>query len=272
MDIMLETEIALLALRVVRPFLQFVFSDKLALDFLFGGKITASHQTKFALEKFTARYARYAESIDNLNRAIVVSVAFVPIALLPAGGEGMKIPLIDLHVTNQNWLRVCPAISYCLQIFTLVALCWFLIMRKGLDVLKREVGSAEHFGDVSNIMLTGVLGTLWMFVSIRKHFPSRLHLLWFLPLGFLFFLVMLSPSILCGYFVCELFISRDFYPALVYSSLLIPSLALSLILMAFSIFAGMSSADWERFGQLLPELTPMKKLTGGQNGQTNLFV
>jgi hypothetical protein len=96
----------------------------------------------------------------------------------------------------------------------------------------------EYFGDVSNIMLTGVVGSLWMFASIRKHIPSQLHLFWFIPLGFLVVLTILSPSILCGYFIRGLFLSKDFVPALIYCVLLVPSVALSLMLMGFSVLAG----------------------------------
>jgi hypothetical protein len=226
-----------LAQKVVRPLL-YIFSDRLALDFLFGGAVKSGHTTKFAVGKYVERYA---ESIDNLNRAIVVSVAFVPIALLPAA-TALKIPLIDLEVTRQNWLRVCPAISYGLQMFTLVSLSWFLLLRRGLDVLKKEIGEVEHFGDVSNTMLTGAVGSLWLFVAIFKHFPSKLHLLWFAPLGLLALLVVFSPSALCAYFVRELFVLADWVPAIVYSVLLIPSFALAVVLIGLSVVAAMREA------------------------------
>lgn len=233
------TVVLMVASALVQPIIQ-ILSGKLIRDVLFGGEIDEYHKTKFAVEKFVTRYG---ESIDNLNRALMFSVAFVPIALLPLpAAAGLKIPLIDLSVTNQNWLRVCPAISYGLQMFTLVALVWFLIMRRGLDLLKEEFREAqpvvEYFGDVSNIMLTGVVGSLWMFASIRKHIPSQLHLFWFIPLGFLVVLAILSPSILCGYFIRGLFLSKDLVPALIYCVLLVPSVALSLILMALSVLAG----------------------------------
>jgi len=218
----------------LRPLL-YVFSNQLALDFLFGGKVDAGHKTKFAIERFVGRYA---ESIESLNRALIVSVAFVPIALLPVG-ETIKIPLVDVQVTNQNWLRVCPAISYGLQVFTLVALSWFLLMRRGLAILKSEVGQVDHFGDVSNVMLTGILGSLWMVLNVRKHFPSKLHLIWFLPLVVLFLAVILSPSILCAYFVWGLFVLKDFAPAFIYSAFLVPSIALSMVLIALSVVAAL---------------------------------
>jgi hypothetical protein len=71
--------ILLIASALLQPLLQ-IFSDRLTLDLLFGGKVGIYHKTKFAVEKFAERYA---DSIDLLNRAIMVSVAFVPIALLP---------------------------------------------------------------------------------------------------------------------------------------------------------------------------------------------
>lgn len=218
---------------IVGPLL-YVFSDRLAVDFLFSGKVEAGHKTKFALERFVTRYA---DSIESLNRALVASVVFVPIALLPVG-ETMKIPLIDLQVTTGNWLRLAPAISFGLQIFSLIGLCWFLLMRRGFDVLKREVGEVDYFGDVSNIMLTGVLGSLWILISVQRHFRSKLQLIWFLPLVALLVLLMLSPTILCGYFVRELFVVKDFLPAVTYAALLVPSMALSLALTALGVVAG----------------------------------
>jgi hypothetical protein len=231
---LLQFGVELFALSVAKPLL-FVFSDKVALDFLFGGRVEAVHTTKFAIEKFVERYG---DSIDSLNRAIILSVVFVPIAILPTA-EAVKIPLIDLQVARQDWFRVCPAISYGLQVFTLVALCWFLLMRRGLNVLERQVGHVEHFGDVSNIMLTGVVGSLWMFVSIPRHFPSRLHFLWVVPAGLVFLMVLFSPAVLCGYFVRELFVLRDIGPAIVYSVLMLPSVALAFALIGVSIVAGM---------------------------------
>jgi len=243
----------MITIAFARPILD-LLSNKLIIELLFGGKIDGYHKTKFAVEKFAERYK---ESIDNLNRAITVSVAFVPIALLPLpAGAGLKIPLIDLSVTNQNWLRVCPAISYGLQTFTLVALVWFLVMRRGLDVLNEEFRASqpavEYFGDVSNIMLTGIVGSLWMLVSIPRYIPSRLHLFWFLPLCFLVILAILSPSLLCGYFVFKLFILRDFVPASIYCALIVPSVVLSLLLIGFSVVAGA--------GELPPKQEPAKRI------------
>lgn len=238
---MIDTVLTLTHL-ALRPIL-YVFSNQLALDFLFGGRVDSGHRTKFAIEKFVGRYA---DSIESLNRALVVSVAFVPIALLPVG-DTIRIPLIDVQISHQNWLRVCPAISYGLQVFTLVALSWFLLMRRGLAVLKGEVGAVDHFGDVSNVMLTGIVGSLWMVVAVRKHFPSRLHLIWFLPFALLLLTIILSPSILCAYFVRELFMLGDFAPALTYSVLLAPSMLLSIVLIALSVVAGLPET-WTRTG------------------------
>src|SRR5271167_4047922 len=215
-----------------------VVPKQLVLDFLFGGMIDESHKTKVFAEKFATRYAK---SVDALNRAISLSVAFVPIALLPTE-KGMKLPLIGLDVSYQNWLRVSPAISYGLQIFTLVALCWLLIMRRGLDVLNETLRGVEYFGDVSNIMLTGIIGSLWMFVAVRQHLASQLHRLWFFLLFLLFGLVIFSPSILCIYFVYALFVSKDFVPAVIYLVLLFPSAGISFVLVALSIEAGRREA------------------------------
>jgi hypothetical protein len=111
-------DIAFVAVATVAWVAQHVFSDKLVLDFLFRGEIKPAHQTKFALEQIIKRYE---ESIDSLNRSIIVSKAFVPIALLLSGSD-VKIPLIDVSVKYQDWLRLCPAISFGIQFFTLIAL------------------------------------------------------------------------------------------------------------------------------------------------------
>jgi hypothetical protein len=223
-------EIGALVLAVTRPLL-YVFSNRLAIDFLFGGEVRPVHKTKFAVEKFIERYA---EAVRALNRAIVLSVAFVLIALL-ASGDAVRIPLIDLNVTRRDWLRVCPAISYGLQIFTLVALSWFLVLRRGLTVLRNELGAVEHFGEIANLMLTGVLGSLWLVISVQKHFPSKWHLLWFGPVGLLLFLVLFSPAILCGYFVIQLYALGDLVPAIVYSVFLVPSVELAFVLIGVSV-------------------------------------
>lgn len=230
----------------MRPLL-YVLSDQLALDFLFGGKVGPNHTTKFAVEKFVGRYA---ESIDNLNRAIMLSVAFVPIALLSTAAGEIKIPLIDQQVTRHDWLRICPAISYGLQVFTLVGLCWFLLLRRGLALLQKSMEGVDHFGDVSNILLTGVMGSLWMFFSIPRHIPSRLHLLWLLPVGLVLLVAIFSPSVLCAYFVFELFAARDFVPAVAYSVFLLPSAALAMVLIGISIAASLSEVVGDRFTEV----------------------
>jgi hypothetical protein len=48
--------------------------------------------------------------------------------------------------------------------------------------------------------------------------------------------------VLCGYFVRELFVLGDVLPALVYLGLLIPSVALSLVLIGTSVIAGIREA------------------------------
>ncbi len=217
-----------------RP-LRYVFSNKLAIDFLFGGEVQSMHMTRFALEKFVSRYE---QSIKTLNRAIIVSITFVPFALIPLG-DTVTIPIVDLDVSQQNWLRLCPAISYGLQFFTLVALCWFLLLRRGLDVLGEKVGKSDDFGEIANIVLAGVVGSLWMIFSIRRHLPSKLHLIWFLPLTLLLVFVLFSPAVLCGYFVKDLFVAGDFAPATIYSFMLPPSVALAVALLSISVISGM---------------------------------
>ena len=113
------TVIVIAASAIVQPIFR-ILSGKLIRDVLFRGEIDEYHKTKLAVEKFVTRYQ---ESIDNLNRALMFSVAFVPIALLPLpAAAGLKVPLIDLSVTNQNWFRLCPAfptVSRCSRLLPL---------------------------------------------------------------------------------------------------------------------------------------------------------
>jgi hypothetical protein len=82
---------------MLQPIL-YVISDKLALDFLFGGAVTKNNLTEYAVDKFADRYV---DSIDSLNRAIMFSAAFVPIALLPTG-SGITIPLVGYEISKEN--------------------------------------------------------------------------------------------------------------------------------------------------------------------------
>jgi hypothetical protein len=244
--------------------LSFVFTDELVLTFLFGGAVQPFHKTKFAVETFVSRYA---EGIHSLNRAVILSVGFVPIALLTSG-DPITIPFIDLAVTRQNWLRVCPAISYGLQVFTLVSLCWFLLLRRGLEVLQKELGAVDHFGEVANLMLTGVLGSLWLVMSVRRHFPSRWHLIWFVPVGLLLFLIVLSPTMLCGYFVFELYAISDWVPAIAYSVLLIPSAALALALIGVSAIGSIKEVFAKRLHADLSALATSPLLRNKHRGMS----
>jgi hypothetical protein len=214
------------------------FLDKLAVNFLFGGSVKEAHKTKFAIDKIVQRHS---ESIISLNRAVVTSVAFVPIAILVTGSD-VKIPMLDITVKFQDWLRLCPAISFGIQLFVLIAVFWFLILRNGLNILFREIGDVEYFGDISNFMLSGVTSILWIFIAIPAYLPNKLHLLWLLPFALLFILVLLSPSILCVYFVFELFRTGDLLFAIFYTLCLIPSIGLAVILIGLSLLAGFQ--DW----------------------------
>lgn len=222
-----------MAASLVRPVL-LIFSEKLALDFLFSGKVTDQHTTKFALEKFMGRYE---QAIKTLNRAIIFSVAFIPFALVPYGTT-VTIPILDLEVSPQNWLRLCPAISYGLQFYTLLALCWFLLLRRGLTVLMDKADKTEDFGEVRNIVLTGFVGNVWMILSVHRYLPSKWHLIWFIPLTLLLLIVLLSPSGLCAYFVKGLFEAGDLWPAIVYFAMLFPSLGLAIVLAGISVITG----------------------------------
>jgi hypothetical protein len=238
----IDLAIVVLAIQQTHWILEHIFSDKLVLDFLFRGEIKPAHQTKFALEKIIARYQ---ESIDSLNRAIIVSVAFVPIALLLSGSD-VKIPMIEVSVKYRDWIRLCPAISFGIQFFTLIALSWFLILRRGLRLIEEKVGDVEYFGDVSDMMLKGVIGSLWTFSLIPKFVPSRVHLIWLIPLLMLFLIMLMSPSVLCAYFIIRLFAEGNIILACLYSFLLVPGIFLGLLMMGISALAGTREPWWKQ--------------------------
>jgi hypothetical protein len=58
--------------------------------------------------------------------------------------------------------------------------------------LREQADKTEDFGDVANIVLTGFIGSVWMILSVRRHLPSKFHLIWFVPLTLLLFVALLS--------------------------------------------------------------------------------
>jgi hypothetical protein len=65
------------------------------------------------------------------------------------------------------------------------------------------------------------------------------------PFGVLFVLLIFSPSTPCGNFRAWAVPFAGFHPALVYIALLIPSIALSLVLIGFSALAG-ARETWQQ--------------------------
>jgi hypothetical protein len=96
------------------------------------------------------------------------------------------------------------------------------------------------------MMLKGVIGALWTFALIPKFVPSRVHLIWLMPLLTLFFIVLLSPSVLCAHFVIRLFVEGDTILACLYSLLLVPGILLGLLMMGISVLAGTREPWWKQ--------------------------
>jgi hypothetical protein len=219
----------------------YIVSDQISRDFLFGGELKESHKTKFALEKIVDRYS---ESIESLNKSITVNLLFIPIAIFLTGSD-IKIPTLEISIKYYNWLRLIPAISLGIQFFALISLAWFLMLRRGLHVLGEEIKNVEYYGDVSNAMLKGVAGTLWILVTIPRQLPTRLHRIWLIPAVGVFIILLLSPSLLCLYFVGLLFYTGDFVSAIVYSILLLPAISLALVLIGISALTGITEVLYE---------------------------
>lgn len=215
----------------IHSFVRKLLPDAMVKGILFGGEIQEPHKTEFAVSKLVERYK---ESIDAVNKAFLLNIAFVVLALFPflglVEGTSIKFPFLDISVSVSQWIKVCPLISYGLQLYTFVNLVWFLLLRRGLSMLKEDLGQEKYFGDVSNILLTGFVGILWLFGSIYYYFRSKLQYIWLLPVVVLVSLIAMSPTLLCGYFIIKLYSFRNTYLAIFYSLLFIPSFVLSLVL------------------------------------------
>ena len=96
------------------------------------------------------------------------------------------------------------------------------------------------------MMLKGIIGALWTFALIPRFVPSRVHLMWLIPLLTLFLIVLLSPSVLCAHFVIRLFAEGDTILACLYAFLLVPGILLGLLMMGISVLAGTREPWWKQ--------------------------
>src|SRR5262249_11277988 len=73
-------------------------------------------------------------------------------------------------------------------------------------------------------------GHLWLALQIKAYYESRLNYVWYGPTLLAVVVVFLSPLLVCGFFVRQLFKAGELVLAFVYSGLLVPCLMLFLLL------------------------------------------
>jgi len=220
-------------------FVSKLIPDRAVNEILFDGGIDDTNKTKYFLNHITDRYK---ESIKGFNLAMAFNIGFAVIALyaylaLPPSGT-VTIPFVSLPVTRIIWISLVPFISYGLQTFIITSFLWFLILRRGLQLLSVAVGHNEEFGDATNILLDGALGHIWIILRIRQYFKSKMNFIWYVPAVFLFLVIMASPLLLCIYFIVQLFAAESIVLGVVYSIVFIPYFALFLLLLLTASIVG----------------------------------
>jgi hypothetical protein len=234
MEPLIIADATTVALSIIRK----ILPDTITIGLLFEGSITDKNKTKLAVDKLIARYEA---SIKGVNRAIAVNVLFVLLALYPfvaslKTGDNIKLPILDVSISVGTWFRLCPLISFGIQIYLAAMLMWFLLLRRGLDLLMEKMPAAEstadHVGEVSDLLLDGFIGVMWLLAKVREYFRFRINYLWFLPVMILLGLVVVSPSALCAFFLYRLYAAGDLLVAVIYSILMIPSIFLTLALLS----------------------------------------
>jgi hypothetical protein len=240
-----------------------ILPEKAITALLFDGKIRDKHKTKYAL---TAITDRYKSSISGFNKAVAFNVGFVVIALygyivLPPT-EKVTIPFVGLSVSRSAWISIVPLISYALQTFIITTFIWFMVLRLGMKLLYEQVGSIEDFGDVTNILLDGSLGQMWIILRIMQYFKSKLNLIWAVPVMILLLTIITSPILICIFFIFQLFSLGSIILGVLYSIFLIPFASLFLLLIATAAILGIGEFSYT-FGVQKATLT-----VKFENGQT----
>ncbi len=220
-----------------------VFSEKVVCELLFDGEIRDEHRTTYVLNEINERYK---DSITSINYALSLNVGFAFIALyayliLPPT-ELVAIPFIGLSVSKQIWISLVPTISYALQILIFVTFIWFMLLRLSLKILVKQRGAEDDFGDVTNVVLNGPISYIWIVYRIGKFFDSRWNYLWYLPTIVLVAAIVISPLLICLYFIVELFSMGSFWLALIYSIIFIPFSAMFLLFIVTSLILGLG--EW----------------------------
>ena len=174
---------------------------------LFGGEIRDEHKTKYVFKEMTDRYK---DSIKAFNRALSLNIGFAVIALyaylvLPPTGT-VQIPFVGLSVSRQIWINLVPVVAFCLHILNFTALVWLMLLRLGLKLLIKTDINKDDCGDITNIVLSGSLGHIWIVFRIGQLFSSIWNYIWYVPATILILSVLISPLVyICLYFIFQLY-------------------------------------------------------------------
>lgn len=235
---MIEFVLTSVFVNIVWGWLMKLLPEHVVTGLLFDGKLRDQHKTKYAFNELAERHK---QSIKAFNRAILLSIGFSAVAMyvyfvLPADAT-VEVQFIGLSVTRQVWIYVAPVISYGLQTLSFATFCWFMLLRLGVKLLTRERGTEEEFGDVANIVLNGILGHIWLIFRIGN-LVRLWSYLWYLPLLVLLVIVVLSPTLVCLFFIIQLFIAGSFALGVTYSVFFVPFAIISLLLLGTTAILG----------------------------------
>jgi hypothetical protein len=230
---------------IVITFLSEILPARTVKELLFNGEIRNEHKTKYAL---TITTDRYKDSIKGFNQAVAFNVGFAVIAFygyiaLPPTAQ-ITIPLIGFSVSRLAWITIVPLISYGLQTLIFTTFIWFMVLRLGIKLLYEAVGVTEDFGDVTNILLEGTLGQMWIILRVTQLFKSKWNLVWAIPVLLVVFIIVTSPLLICIYFIVQLLALGRILLGVIYGIFLIPYAALFLLLLATAAILGLGEFSY----------------------------
>jgi hypothetical protein len=217
-------------------------------ELLFGGEIRDEHKTTYVFKEMTDRYK---ESIKAFNRALSLNIGFAVIALyaylvLPPTGT-VQIPFVGLSVSRHIWINLVPVVAFCLQILTFTAFVWFMLLRLGLKLLNKTPVNQDDFGDITNLALSGSLGHIWIIFRIGQFFRFRWNYLWYVPAVIVMLSVIISPLLVCLFFIIQLYTAGNLWLGLIYSVFFIPYSMLFILLIGTASILGVGEPylRWE---------------------------
>lgn len=222
---------------------------------LFGGEIRDEHKTKYVFKEMTDRYK---DSIKAFNRALSLNIGFAAIALyaylvLPPTGT-VQIPFVGLSVSRQIWINLVPVVAFCLQILNFTAFVWFMLLRLGLKILIKTAVNQDDYGDITNIVLSGSLGHIWIVFRIGQFFRSSWNYLWYVPAIILILSVIISPLLICLYFIIQLYTAGNLWLGLTYSFFFIPCSILFILLIGTASILGVGEPYLRWEGEMTHEI------------------